>query len=988
MNLRCLSFALLLSSVCGCTSENYPGPRNGDSVGSTPATSVPAREAWTSSRVQGTPEPPPPYRLEECFGGLSFYNPVCIAPLPGTEQLLVGELCGRIYSIRKDAPTEEPVLVIDLWKDLADRPPSPAHGQPPVRTDNPLPFEQLYDFTFHPDFEKNRQIFLTYLDPDAEALIRLSRLEFSSINPPKISRSSETKLLSWHGEGHNGGCVRFGPDGNLYIATGDGVMPNPPDSKDFGQDLSNLNSSVLRIDVNRQSGNKPYAIPSDNPFLGESTARPEVWAYGFRNPWRMDFSGATGALWMGDVGWESWEMVHHVVAGGNYGWPIMEGRMPLRSEVPRGPTPIIPPVKDYPRADGYSITGGVVYSGQKHEGLVGWFLYGDYRSGKAWAVDTRNLEELQHQELVRSAVRIVDFAQDSAGDVYVLDHDFTGKIYKLVSAPAKSDAEEFPRRLSETGLFSSVSELKPAKGVVPYEVIVRPWMDGAEADRLLALPGGSRVETAVVDGKEVWKFPEGAVLAKTLFYPGKEGSKPVRLETQILHYEDEIWHPYSYAWNEAQDDAVLVSPEGSNPESQAGTDWRTVSRVECLGCHRPAQGYVLGFEPSQLDHKNQLELLAGMGALSGPVPNAGKTVNLVDPHDAHADLDERARSYLHVNCGNCHNRDGGSIVFFYLTKGPSLEDMKALTPPAVGGFGLSDPRIIAPGDPYRSVVLYRMGKLGNGRMPYVGSQVVDPRGFRLLHDWIASLDVDVKVKTPPRINVAGLDALKRSGASSEQQNQGIGQLLSSTSGALALVASAHGGALSSDIQARIVKSSQKSRPEISSVFETFVPPSQRRKRLGPNIRAEDVLKVKGDAARGKLIYSSESSRCRTCHVPDSDGQPPLGPELKKIATKKYGRPEMLRHIIEPSLQIDPEFAPYLLVTTGGDVHAGLLMEKTDSELRLRNTQLETIRVPASEVVSFEKQATSLMPEKLLSDLTAQEAADLLEFLVSLEAEGQ
>jgi putative heme-binding domain-containing protein len=172
------------------------------------------------------------------------------------------------------------------------------------------------------------------------------------------------------------------------------------------------------------------------------------------------------------------------------------------------------------------------------------------------------------------------------------------------------------------------------------------------------------------------------------------------------------------------------------------------------------------------------------------------------------------------------------------------------------------------------------------------------------------------------------------------------------------------------------------------VFENFVPPSQRRKRLGLNIRPEDILAIEGQAARGKLIYTSDSSRCRTCHIPNSEGQRPLGPELKRIASKKYPPAEMLRQILEPSLKMDPEYTPYLLVTVSGEVHVGLLIEKTDAEVVIRDARQELIRVPADQVASFEKQTTSIMPDKLLSDLTAQEAADLLAFLVALQSDGE
>src|SRR5436309_900374 len=169
--------------------------------------------------------------------------------------------------------------------------------------------------------------------------------------PPRCDPKSEKILITWLAGGHNGCDMHFGPDGFLYISTGDGADPNPPDRLDTGQDLSDLLSSILRIDVDREDPGKPYAVPPDNPFVNMAGARPEIWSYGFRNPWRMSFDRATGDLWVGDVGWELWEMVYRVTKGGNFGWSVMEGRQQVRPEAKRGPTPILPPALDFPHTE-------------------------------------------------------------------------------------------------------------------------------------------------------------------------------------------------------------------------------------------------------------------------------------------------------------------------------------------------------------------------------------------------------------------------------------------------------------------------------------------------------------------------------------------------------------------------------------------------------------------------------------------------------------
>ena len=198
----------------------------------------------------------------------------------------------------------------------------------------------------------------------------MSRFTVTKTDPPRIDPASEEIVITFLGGGHNGGDLHFGPDGMLYISTGDAASPNPPDPLNTGQDSSDLLSSILRIDVDRKDAGKNYAVPKDNPFVGMKDVRPEIWAYGFRNPWRMSFDRQTGDLWVGDVGWELWEMVHRVEKGGNYGWSIMEGPQPIKPTQKIGPTPIRPPMIELPHTIAASVTGGYVYRGKKFPELV------------------------------------------------------------------------------------------------------------------------------------------------------------------------------------------------------------------------------------------------------------------------------------------------------------------------------------------------------------------------------------------------------------------------------------------------------------------------------------------------------------------------------------------------------------------------------------------------------------------------------------------
>src|SRR5262249_25200795 len=257
-----------------------------------------------------------------------------------------------------------------------------------------------------------------------------------------------------------------------------------------GQNLSDLLSSILRIDVDREEKGKPYAVPPDNPFLKTPGARPEIWAYGFRNPWRMSFDRPTGDLWVGDVGWERWEMIYRVKRGGNYGWSVMEGRQPVRPESRRGPTPILPPTLAFPHTEAASITGGYVYRGKRLKELVGAYICGDWVTRKLWATKFDGDKVVWHKELAQGNQRVVAFGEDADSELYFVNYDDNGSIHQLVAnEAAKTHKPNSPRTRSETALFASVKEQGRAAGVVPSSVNTAQWPDHATAQRFLALPG-------------------------------------------------------------------------------------------------------------------------------------------------------------------------------------------------------------------------------------------------------------------------------------------------------------------------------------------------------------------------------------------------------------------------------------------------------------------------------------------------------------------
>jgi glucose/arabinose dehydrogenase len=235
-------------------------------------------------------------------------------------------------------------------------------------------------------------------------------------------------------QNHNGGAIEFGNDGYLYIAFGDGGARNDP--KANGQDRSQLLGSILRIDVDRKSPNAAYAIPADNPFVGVEGVRPEIYAYGFRNPWRIAFDRKTGKLWCADVGQDLWEEVNVVNKGGNYGWSTREGAYTFGNRTPGADAAnAIDPVWAYDHAVGKSITGGRVYRSERLEQLKGKYLYADYVSGGVWALTLEEgaREASRNEEVVAGGLPVLAFGQDADGEVYVMIDSGKGEsILKLV----------------------------------------------------------------------------------------------------------------------------------------------------------------------------------------------------------------------------------------------------------------------------------------------------------------------------------------------------------------------------------------------------------------------------------------------------------------------------------------------------------------------------------------------------------------------------
>ncbi|MCA9235103.1 MAG: PQQ-dependent sugar dehydrogenase [Planctomycetales bacterium] len=288
----------------------------------------------------------------------------------------------------------------------------------------------LLGFAFHPQFPADRRYFVKYQRVENGQLVTVVEQGLFAEDALAESGQARKLLLDMPGvtQDHNGGCLEFGPDGMLYVGMGDTGPQRDP--RGHGQNLDTLLGKILRIDVDGATGDRPYAVPADNPFVGRQGARPEIWAYGFREPWRFTFDRATGELWVGDVGQDQYEEVDLVGGGENQGWNVFEGHAPFSDQYRREGEVYVSPVLSYSRRLGVSVTGGYVYRGARAQSMVGWYVFADFESRRIWAMPARRDGGAEAIEIGRCESRVSSFMQDLAGELYAVGFD-SGKIYHL-----------------------------------------------------------------------------------------------------------------------------------------------------------------------------------------------------------------------------------------------------------------------------------------------------------------------------------------------------------------------------------------------------------------------------------------------------------------------------------------------------------------------------------------------------------------------------
>lgn len=677
--------------------------------------------------------PAPPIgamQLVEVFPRLDFERPIWLGHAgDGERTLYVIEQGGRVSMFDPDAP-ERAAPFLDL------------------RVSRSGNEEGLLGLAFHPDYRANGYVYVYYsaANPRRSVVSRFTRGGDGRADPG--SEQIVMEIPQPFGN-HNGGDIRFGPDGYLYIALGDGGSAGDP--RNHAQRPETLLGSVLRIDVDTTDPTcgTPYGIPADNPFYegrcqGDMTAGlPEVYAWGLRNIWRMGFDSATGELWAADVGQDAWEEINIIRNGKNYGWKPVEGEVCYVDGCDLDAYE--PPVHVYGHDLGESITGGFVYRGNALPELWGAYIFADYISGRIWAL-SRNGGESEVVLLADTDHRITSFGEDADGELYLLTFSNQRSIATLRRRDNGVEYEPVPELLSQTGCFADTAAGTVAPGVIPYAPIAPFWSDFGSKGRYIALPAGTKMG---YQAEDAFDFPDGTVLIKTFEIEDEAGAAR-RLEVRFLHKDGDGWNAYTYKWLPDGSDARLTQGriEEEVPGPNGPQPWFYLDRGQCAECHTTEANVALGATVRQLNwamdygdgqRYNQLAALSEAGYIDLPAPPE-ELPALKSPSDRNASVEERARAWLDTNCAQCHLEGGRADAEIDLRASVPLADMKLCNVEPRQVVDDPDARLLVPGDPQRSVLYTRIiSRDPDFQMPPLGTALVDTLGRDVVRAWIQTL---------------------------------------------------------------------------------------------------------------------------------------------------------------------------------------------------------------------------------------------------------
>lgn len=676
--------------------------------------------------------------VNRVFPSVSFTQPITAVQAPGdNSRWFVAEKGGRIRVFSTSGGAAS--TVIDLT------------GQINAAGDEEA---GLLGLAFHPNWLSNGKFYVFYSgNPNSGYRIQSRIAEFTSADFNTATLASQRILITADKaeSNHNGGQLAFGQDGFLYASFGDGGAGD--DQLDNGEDLRTLFGKLIRINVDTN----PYSIPSGNPNSGNARcpavtsgfgvgdtfrsaqACPEIYASGLRNPWRfsLDRNSVSPDIWIGDVGQGAYEEINRATTAGlNFGWDTKEGPGCHEPSSGCSSSGRVDPVAAAPRSSGLaSIIGGFVYRGTAIPALAGRYLFTDFYVRSLFMVDAAAPNGYTTL-LASTGIVAAAFAQDNAGELYLVDYG-SGGLYKI-NPGSGGGASPVPTNLVDTGCVNPGNPTQPSSGLIPYAPNAPFWSDNAVKERWMGVPNGQNI-TIASNGD--FTFPNGTVLVKNFRLNN------ILIETRLfMKHPDGVWAGYTYEWNGAQSAATLVT--GGKDVVHSGQTWRYPSEAQCLQCHTPAAGDSLGLEVGQLNGNilypatgrtaNQITTLNALNMLSPA--QTGTLALYPDPYGSSGTLNERARSYLHTNCANCHRPGGGTGVSFDFRYSTTLTNTQACNvAPTRGNLGITNPMIIAPGNADASVALARINRRDASQMPPLASSIVDAPGVQLVRDWINSL---------------------------------------------------------------------------------------------------------------------------------------------------------------------------------------------------------------------------------------------------------
>jgi glucose/arabinose dehydrogenase/mono/diheme cytochrome c family protein len=724
------------------------------------------------------------FTTQNALGSLTFSAPIDVASPPGvTNRLFVVERGAGIQLVNLDTMTKSTFLTLTAYTNSECG---------------------LLSLAFHPNYNQNGYFYVFYS-------LRISNLTYQRVarfqatgtaGNYNASTTADAATLAPiitqrdQQDNHNGGDLAFGPDGYLYISTGDeGAQSDGSDNaRRIAKDFL---GHILRIDVDAKPGSLApnphdesstttvgdsaitagsYRIPPDNPFVAmaqgtgnatyngytfpKSAIRTEIYSACYRNPWRMSFDPLTGRLFVADVGQGRYEEINLVTSGFNAGWSWREGK---NAHTPAA-APTLPPagwtsqdpIYEYDHTNdgqgsdavihGTSITGGVVYRGDRLPELFGKYLFCDYNTGFIVAL-TEGSNGTWTGARIATDNQISGWGYDPRNQDALLCDLSAGQVKRLARSGTSGTAP--PLLLSQTGVFSDLATLTPQAGLVPYAPNVPFWSDHAIKSRWFAIK--NLTDTFGFSQNGNWTFPTGMTWIKHFDINTTRGNPATRrkLETRIIVKTATEIYGLTYKWRADQSDADLVPEQGLTeliPASSPAQTWRYPSRTECRVCHTDGGGLALSFNTPQLNRTHpygtqtphQIEAMMAAGYITpGTAPTAVATLpKYAAADDATSSLEWRVRSYLAVNCAQCH-QPGGAAVGNWDARATTPTDAAQLINGLLVNDG-GDPlhRWCIPGDTSRSMILKRLSGIGANRMPPLGTTERDLAAEQLLTEWI------------------------------------------------------------------------------------------------------------------------------------------------------------------------------------------------------------------------------------------------------------